>query len=72
MYRALGKCTVTLLTERRRLPPRGAAGGQNGSPGRNTHVGRELPAKCRLTLDAGDTLGIDTPAGGGWGTPAQT
>jgi N-methylhydantoinase B len=67
-YRALEPCTVTLLTERRRYPPSGASGGKPGSPGRNLLNGRELPAKCRVELTAGDVLTIETPGGGGWGS----
>ena len=67
VYRALDNCTVTLLTERRRLAPRGANGGDAGAPGRNALDGRDLPAKTRQTLEPGATLRIETPAGGGWG-----
>jgi N-methylhydantoinase B len=67
-YRALERCTVTLLTERRRHAPAGAAGGGPGMPGRNRLNDRELPAKCRVELQAGDVLTIETPGGGGWGT----
>lgn len=66
-YRALEPCTVTLLTERRRHAPRGAAGGGDGALGRNTCNGVELPAKCRLELQPGDVVTIETPGGGGWG-----
>ena len=66
-YRVLAPCTVTLLTERRRLAPAGAAGGGAGAPGRNLLNDRELPAKCRVSLRAGDVLTIETPGGGGWG-----
>jgi N-methylhydantoinase B len=66
-YRALEPCTVTLLTERRRHSPAGAAGGAPGTPGRNLLNGRELPAKCRVEMRAGDVLTIETPGGGGWG-----
>jgi N-methylhydantoinase B len=69
VYRALGPCTVTLLTERRRIAPRGANGGADGARGRNEVDGRELPAKCRQSLRAGSVLAIETPAGGGWGKP---
>jgi N-methylhydantoinase B len=66
-YRALAPCTVTLLTERRRHAPAGAAGGGPGEPGRNLINDRELPAKCRVELQPGDVLTIETPGGGGWG-----
>jgi N-methylhydantoinase B len=66
-YRALEWCTVTLLSERRRHAPAGAAGGTPGAVGRNLLNDRELPAKCRVELQAGDVLTIETPGGGGWG-----
>jgi N-methylhydantoinase B len=66
-YQALRECTATLLTERRRLAPPGANGGRDGAPGRNLLNGEPLPAKCRVTLHAGDVLTIETPGGGGWG-----
>jgi N-methylhydantoinase B len=71
VYRALEQCTVTLLTERRRLAPRGANGGDDGAQGRNALDGRDLPAKTRQTLEPGATLRIETPAGGGWGQAAR-
>lgn len=66
-YRVLEPCTATLLTERRRYAPRGAAGGGPALPGRNLLNGQLLPAKCRVELVAGDVLTIETPGGGGWG-----
>ncbi|MBC8088631.1 MAG: hydantoinase B/oxoprolinase family protein, partial [Phycisphaerae bacterium] len=55
-YRALNPCTATLLTERRSIAPPGAAGGANGAMGRNLLNGEVLPAKCRVSLVAGDVL----------------
>lgn len=66
-YRVLERCTVTLLTERRRRAPAGSAGGSNGACGQNLLNGRPLPAKCRLELQPGDVVTIMTPGGGGWG-----
>ena len=66
-YRVLEPCTVTLLTERRRHAPRGAASGADGSRGVNMLNGQPLPAKCRVELKAGDVVSIQTPGGGGWG-----
>jgi N-methylhydantoinase B len=68
-YRVLAPCTVTMLTERRRRAPAGAAGGGPGLAGRNLLNGQPLPAKCRLELRAGDVLTIETPGGGGYGAP---
>jgi N-methylhydantoinase B len=67
VYRALESCTVTLLTERRVRSPRGAQGGGDGARGRNSVDGRELPAKCRASLQRGDVLAVETPGGGGHG-----
>jgi N-methylhydantoinase B len=68
-YRVLERCTVTLLTERRRRAPRGTAGGGDGASGVNQLNGRPVPAKCRLELRPGDVVTVMTPGGGGWGTP---
>ncbi len=68
-YKALRECSATLLTERRRMAPPGANGGDAGQAGRNRLNGNVLPAKCRVTLHAGDVLTIETPGGGGWGLP---
>ena len=70
-YRATASCTVTLLTERRRHAPRGVAGGGDGAPGRNLLNGEPLPAKCRVALNAGDVVTIETPGGGGFGAPIR-
>ena len=66
VYRPTEPATVTLVTERRRLAPRGAAGGDDGGRGRNSVDGRDLPAKCRVALEPGSRLRVETPGGGGW------
>ncbi len=66
-FEALAPMEATLLTERRRHGPRGAAGGSPGAPGANLKNGAALPAKVTLRLAAGDVLRIETPGGGGWG-----
>jgi N-methylhydantoinase B len=62
---------ISLLTERRRVGPRGLAGGGDAAPGRNMLIRdgeeRELPAKATLSVRAGDTISIRSPGGGGWG-----
>ncbi len=65
--RALEACRLSLLTQRRRLAPRGAAGGADGLPGRNLLNGQELPAFATIELESGDLLRIETPGGGGYG-----
>ncbi len=66
-YRVTQPCTVTLLTERRRHAPKGAAGAGDGAVGRNLLNGNPIPAKCRMELQPGDVVTIETPGGGGWG-----
>ena len=57
----------TLITERRRHPPRGRSGGGDGAPGRNLLNGKLLASKAQGTLMPGDILRIETPGGGGYG-----
>ena len=53
--------------------PYGAEGGAPGQSGRNTlirdGVETTLPGKVRLTLGPCDRLRIESPGGGGYGTP---
>ncbi|HLF67847.1 MAG TPA: hydantoinase B/oxoprolinase family protein [Gaiellaceae bacterium] len=65
--RALERCRLSLLTQRRALAPRGTAGGGGGLAGRNLLNGEELPAFATVDLEPGDVLRIETPGGGGWG-----
>jgi N-methylhydantoinase B len=59
--------TYSLLTERRRHPPRGAAGGGDARRGRNELDGRAIEPKATGTLNAGERLRVETPGGGGHG-----
>lgn len=66
---------VSLLTERRgEYVPYGLNGGEPGQRGRNTltrpdGATTDLGGKASLTVEAGDTLTIETPGGGGYGRP---
>jgi len=64
---ALAPLRYSLITERRRHAPAGAAGGSPGQPGRNLLDGEELPAKALGDLAPGQRLRIETPGGGGHG-----
>jgi N-methylhydantoinase B len=70
---AQSEMTFSLIAERRRHPPRGAAGGQPGARGRDSLIAargassRVLPAKVTGTLLRGERLRIETPGGGGHG-----
>jgi N-methylhydantoinase B len=70
----LAEVQVTLMSERRRFAPYGAAGGKPGQKGQNSFIRgnqvTELPAKTTFTLQAGDVLRIETPGGGGYGEQA--
>jgi N-methylhydantoinase B len=68
----LTDANLSLLSERRKIPPWGLAGGRPGKPGANYRMrdqqARILPAKISLDLRAGERLRILTPGGGGWGS----
>jgi N-methylhydantoinase B len=62
---------VSLLTERRRHAPTGAAGGDVGATGENLVNGAVVPAKCTREVPSGTTVTVRTPGGGGYGDPAD-
>lgn len=62
---ALAPLRFTLLTERRRHPPRGRDGGEDGAPGVNLLNGSPLPSKAAGEMRPGDRLRLETPGGGG-------
>jgi N-methylhydantoinase B len=64
---ALAPMRFTLIGERRRYPPRGREGGEDGAPGRDSLNGTPLPPKAEGELQPGDRLRIETPGGGGCG-----
>ena len=66
--------TAGILSNRRRVPPFGLAGGAPGACGRNA-VERadgsfeELSATASVAMKRGDVFLIETPGGGGYGAP---
>jgi N-methylhydantoinase B len=64
---ALREMSFSLIAERRRHGPGGAAGGAPGATGRDLLDGVPLPAKAGGVLRAGQRLRIETPGGGGFG-----
>jgi 5-oxoprolinase (ATP-hydrolysing) len=71
--RFLEPMQASILSNRRRVPPRGIAGGGDAAPGVNRVVradGREevLGATASVAMDAGDVMVIETPGGGGFGS----
>lgn len=67
--KVLEPATLSLLADRRRHPPQGARGGENGNTGKNLLNGEELPPKTSRELAEGDVVTIHTPGGGGYGDP---
>ncbi len=68
----LSRVQVTVLSDRRKIPPYGLQGGQPGKTGHNRIVRRDgslenLSSKCTAWVEPGDILSIETPGGGGWG-----
>ncbi|PTT09840.1 hydantoinase B/oxoprolinase family protein, partial [Caulobacter sp. HMWF025] len=64
--------TATLLSNRRRVPPFGLAGGEAGALGlarveRSDGSVQAMAATDLVEVAAGDTIVIETPGGGGWG-----
>jgi N-methylhydantoinase B len=67
--RVLEPCRLSILSERRRHAPQGRQGGEPAAAGHNLLNGDELPAKVTRDLRPGDTVRIETPGGGGYGSP---
>lgn len=69
--RLLSDGEVTVLSERREIPPYGLSGGKPGRVGRNIVVKggvvSERPGKFYERLEKGDIVRIETPGGGGYG-----
>lgn len=61
--------TISLLTERRRHAPKGVSGGKDGGLGANLIDDEPVPAKTTVDVEAGTTVTVRTPGGGGHGDP---
>jgi 5-oxoprolinase (ATP-hydrolysing) len=64
---------VSIVSQRRDRAPYGMAGGESGSPGRNSlttanGAQTELPGRIHFRAQPGDILRIETPGGGGYGS----
>jgi len=76
--RFLEPMTAVILANHRRIPPFGVAGGSPGAVGRNwveragypeRGAREEFGATHAVAMNAGDVFVIQTPGGGGFGTP---
>ena len=69
----LSDAQVTVLSERRKIPPYGLFGGKPGVVGKNIIFRKKLQehkgGKFSVSLNKGDRLRIETPGGGGYGRP---
>ncbi len=67
----LNDAEVTVLSERRKLPPYGLLGGKPGKVGINMvykdNRWIKMPGKFHINLKKGDKIRIETPGGGGFG-----
>ena len=73
-YEFLTAADVTILSDRRERGPYGLFGGKPGARGKNSLVNGKrtisIPGKSRFEVKPGDVLRIESPGGGGYGTPA--
>jgi N-methylhydantoinase A/oxoprolinase/acetone carboxylase beta subunit/N-methylhydantoinase B/oxoprolinase/acetone carboxylase alpha subunit len=69
--RALEPLEFQVLGERRTVGARGAAGGRDGRRGVQSLDGEPLPPKAGGRMGAGQVLLIETPGGGGCGSPSS-
>jgi N-methylhydantoinase B len=71
----LEPCILSIISERRKISPRGLKGGERGKPGCNYLIRNgekiPLPSKVAIEVKAGDRFVIETPGGGGWGKPKR-
>jgi N-methylhydantoinase B len=72
-FEFLGPALVNILSERRKFAPYGLEGGRPGKMGENTliqgRVRRSLGSKASFHVNKGDLLRVETPGGGGYGSP---
>jgi 5-oxoprolinase (ATP-hydrolysing) len=72
--RFLAPMTASILSNRRRVAPFGLEGGGPGGLGRNAVLRadgsrQELPACASVSVGRDDVFVIETPGGGGFGSP---
>ena len=72
--RFLRRLELSILSQHRVEAPFGREGGQPGLPGRQRLLRaggevEELPGVAQATVEPGDRLLLETPGGGGWGSP---
>ncbi len=73
----LEDAVVSIQSERRRFPPKGIAGGEDGMCGLNSLRRKDgtevkLPGRCTFKAQRGERIIIHTPGGGGWGHASKS
>jgi len=68
-FRVIYPTKLSILADRFRLGPWGLNGGERGKPGKALVSGREMPSKFTVLLREGDEVVVETPGGGGYGSP---
>jgi N-methylhydantoinase B len=63
--------TLSIISDRRKHPPRGLSGGGDGRVGRNYLIRdgktETLPSKVTIPINKDDVVVVETPGGGGYG-----
>lgn len=68
-YEFLEPLSLAVVSERRTTAPFGLSGGQPGQSGCNWLNGSPMPGRFQADVHPGDILTLETPGGGGFGTP---
>lgn len=73
--RFLDSVVVSILTQHRKVAPYGQQGGNCGACGEQFKIDRSgkrspLPGNGSIPFEAGESIEIRTPGGGGWGAPS--
>ncbi|TFH27626.1 MAG: hypothetical protein E4H00_09380, partial [Myxococcales bacterium] len=63
----LAPMRVSVLSERRIIPPYGMRGGGPGARGMNLLNDKQLAHRVTVDVSPGDVLRVETPGGGAWG-----
>ncbi len=70
-YKTLELCTFSIISDRRKVAPKGIKGGGTGAVGKNFLIRHgnqeEIAGKTTVALNKGDEVIVMTPGGGGYG-----
>jgi len=70
-FKMLDKATLSIISDRFKIPPWGIQGGNNGETGKITIIkkgnAQVYPSKFSIEVEKNDEIIIETPGGGGYG-----